>query len=266
MFAASAPTVRLLSNQTRKLGSWQLASSNNSSTYRLNWVCAGSKCLSTRPVLGGLDERKSTMLLIISLWFTLKNKSCIPELPHMLLRMFGAPPRRHSGHVLTLCRHLQRRADTDSQQRTPAEGKLLQSCLCSSHPTTFIISSSLRWLRSSITSASSFALLVFGTDLTTALQCSAKMHQLTCFPSFFPTCKVFDSKASPFTVHACSNVFLFASYTPPRSIHLWPTSEVLLKQETFFLVGFMSGNTNIWYLVVCRVLWIDTMYEQICKV
>lgn len=98
--------------------------------------------------------------------------------------VFGALPHRRSGHILTLCRHLQRRPDTDSQQRTSAEGNL-SSCLCSSHPTTFIISSSLRTLRSSIISASSLALLVFGTGLTTALQCRQRCFSTQVFLSSF---------------------------------------------------------------------------------
>lgn len=106
------------------------------------------------------------------------------ELRYKSSCVFGALPHRRSGHILTLCRHLQRRPDTDSQQPTSAEGNL-SSCLCSSHPTTFIISSSLRTLRSSIISASSLALLVFGTDLTTALQCRQRCFSTQVFLSSF---------------------------------------------------------------------------------
>lgn len=125
-----------------------------------------------------------------SLWFTKERDletAAILTHTHTLLCVFGAPPHRRSGHLLTLCRHLQRRPDTDSRQQTSAEGKLLSSCLCSFYPATFIISSSLRLLQSSIISASLFARLVFATGLTTALQCRQRcISTLVFLSSFLP--------------------------------------------------------------------------------
>lgn len=126
------------------------------------------------------------------------QKSCISEVTYMSSVHIWSPSSSMQRTHSDFCRHLQRRPDTDSQQ-TSAEGKLLSSCLCSAHPTTFIISSSLRTLQSSITSASSFALLVFGTDLTTALQCRQRCISTCSF--FLPTYKVSNPKASLFTVH-----------------------------------------------------------------
>lgn len=60
------------------------------------------------------------------------------------------------------------RHDTDSLNL--CRGKNSAAHILPFHLATFIILSSLRSLQSSIISASLFALLVFGTDLTTALQ------------------------------------------------------------------------------------------------
>lgn len=154
------------------------------------------------------------------------NRCCIPEAHRPASVLVRMPLLIDAADTSWLCADISRGDLTQILSSEPLRrGKLPSSCLCSSHPTTFIISSSLRSLRSSIIPASSFALLVFGTDLTTALQCGQRC--ITCFSSFLSTCKVFNPKASPFTVHAPSNVFLFSSYTRECSpvVNIWDSAE-----------------------------------------
>lgn len=181
--------------------------------------------------------------------------------------VFGALPHRRSGHSLTLCRHLQRRPDTDSQQRTSAEGNL-SSCLCSSHPTTFIISSSLRTLQSSIISASSLALLVFGTDLTTALQCIQRCFSTQVFPSSFLPARCLTRRLLR---SQCMNAVMCFYFPLTHHAGMFTCDQHLRccwnRKYTLFLSIYVDFSVMgiSGYLIGCRIQWRHSWIQQICR-
>lgn len=164
---------------------------------------------------------------------------------HTRLCVFGAPPYPRSGYVLTLCRHLQRRPDTDSQQQNLCRGRtslFLALQLPSGNLYYFIfpqIAPVLHYLCLFIRSTC----LCHWPDYSIAAQ--AKMHQHTCFP-FLPS-YLRGVWPKGFSVHgactqSCAFIFLkhaTQDYSPVVNIWGWN------MKCTVFLSNRIFGVFNI---------------------